>query len=62
MGLRITDGISLARYRQISGTALAVDKILEFENAGLLTRSKDQLSATAQGRLLLDSLCNELLA
>jgi len=61
MGLRIKPGISLSRYRQISGQVLAPETIVEFEKAGLLKTSKDNLSATAQGRLVLDTLCRELL-
>ncbi len=61
MGLRITDGISLSRYKKISGQNLAPKTIAAFEKAGLLHISKDNLSATAKGRMVLDSLCRQLL-
>jgi len=61
MGLRITGGISLSRYREISGQKLSPKTIAEFERVGLLQTSKDHLSATPKGRMVLDSLCNELL-
>ncbi len=61
MGLRIRSGISLSRYRQISGQTLKLETIAEFEKAGLLARKNDQLSATTKGSLVLDALCRELL-
>ncbi|MBL4853431.1 MAG: radical SAM family heme chaperone HemW [Robiginitomaculum sp.] len=62
MGLRISSGISLSRYKQISGHGLAPERIAEFERAGLLVTSKDKLSATVQGSLVLDTVCRELLS
>ncbi len=62
MGMRISEGISLSRYMQISGHALAVDKITDFEKAGLLVKLGDQLSASPKGRMVLDTLCRELLS
>ncbi|PHS39687.1 MAG: coproporphyrinogen III oxidase [Robiginitomaculum sp.] len=61
MGLRITGGINLSRYREISGQKLAPETIAEFEKLGLLQTSEDRLSATPKGRMVLDSLCNQLL-
>jgi len=62
MGLRISEGISLSRYQQISGHNLAPDKIKHYVEAGLLVLRDDRLSATHKGRMVLDTLCRELLA
>jgi len=61
MGLRISAGISLSRYRQISGHNLAPGKINQYVDAGLLILREDRLSATPKGRMVLDTLCHELL-
>ncbi len=61
MGMRINKGVSLSRYKQISGHALAPEKIKQYAAAGLLTKQGDRLSATPKGRLVLDTLCHELL-
>lgn len=61
MGMRITEGISLSRYKQISGRDLAPEKIKQFAEAGLLRKGEDQLSATPKGRMVLDTLCHEFL-
>lgn len=62
MGMRISEGISLSHYRKISGNTLAPEKIVQYEKAGLLKQDGDQLSATPKGRLVLDTLCHELLS
>lgn len=61
MGMRISEGISLSRYKQISGHDLAPEPIQQYVDAGLLTLQGDRLNATPKGRLVLDSLCHELL-
>ena len=62
MGMRITEGISLRRHKHISGHNLSPEKIVQYELAGLLSHDGDQLSATAKGRMVLDTLCHELLS
>jgi len=61
MGMRLKQGISLSRYTQISGHALAPEKIQQYVTAGLLVKQGDRLSPTSKGRLVLDTLCHELL-
>jgi len=61
MGMRITEGINLSRYEQISGHALTPKKVRQYIDAGLLAQQDDRLSATPKGRFVLDTLCHELL-
>ncbi len=61
MGLRITKGISLARFKTISGKSLNPKRIRDYIQAGLLQKQQGRLMATPAGRLVLDRLCHELL-
>jgi putative oxygen-independent coproporphyrinogen III oxidase len=61
MGMRINEGISLSRYKNISGHSLAPEKVKQYVDAGLLALQGDRLVATPKGRLVLDALCHELL-
>ena len=59
MGLRISDGISLARIEGVANTQLKIpDHLLDM---GLLGLSEDQLRATKSGRPLLNQLVQALM-
>ena len=59
MGLRISDGISLARIEGVANTQLKIpDHLLDM---GLLALSEDQLRATKSGRPLLNQLVQALM-
>ncbi|MBI1385450.1 MAG: coproporphyrinogen III oxidase [Rhizobiales bacterium] len=62
MGLRLTEGISLARLAEISGLALAPAFLGNLERQGLVNwdRAAGRLAATPSGLLVLDSLLVEL--
>ena len=60
MGLRISEGISLRRFREISGNSISLRTIKTYVQAGLLRLKNDRLAATPKGRLVLDSLSHEL--
>jgi oxygen-independent coproporphyrinogen-3 oxidase len=62
MGLRLAEGIDLARFAAIGGSALDEDRLDALESDGLITRSDSRLAATAQGRLVLNRLILELAA
>ncbi len=66
MGLRLTEGVSFARFRARCGVAFdrAVDpaRVAALVEGGLLARDANHVRATAAGRGLLDSLLAELLA
>ncbi|MCU0800265.1 MAG: radical SAM family heme chaperone HemW [Rhodobacteraceae bacterium] len=61
MGLRVQDGIDRARFRSIGGIE-PLAKLAELEGLGLITLSDQRVSATAKGRLLLNSVLQALLA
>jgi len=61
MGLRIEEGVSLARFREIANRRLPAETISELESVGLIQRFDDKLKATSQGRLLLNSVTEKLL-
>jgi len=62
MGLRLEEGVSLARYESLSGRALELSRIGGLMRDGLLIRDGDRIAATPQGRLVLDPLLGRLLA
>ncbi len=58
MGLRLSEGISLARFESLAGRPLVID---DFVKDGLLVADRGMLKATASGRLVLNRLISELL-
>ncbi len=62
MGLRLEEGVSLARHARLAGHALDPARIDGLVRDGLLTRDGDRIVATPQGRLVLDPLLARLLA
>jgi putative oxygen-independent coproporphyrinogen III oxidase len=60
MGLRISEGIDLARYEKLNGMAMDANKIAGLKSLGLIKREGSQLKATIQGRRLLNALIAEL--
>lgn len=66
MGLRLEEGISLARYEAITGRALPEERLARLETQHLIARAQrgndTRLIATPEGRMVLDTLLGELLA
>jgi len=62
MGLRLEEGVSLARYARLTGKGIAASRIDNLIGDGLLMRDGDLIRTTAQGRLVLDALLARLLA
>jgi oxygen-independent coproporphyrinogen-3 oxidase len=62
MGLRLSEGIDLARLTAIGGGALDEARIGALESQGLLARRDSRLAATPKGRLVLNRLILELAA
>jgi oxygen-independent coproporphyrinogen-3 oxidase len=62
MGLRLAEGIDLARLAAIGGSALDEGRLDALESDGLITRSGLRLAATHEGRLVLNRLILELAA
>jgi oxygen-independent coproporphyrinogen-3 oxidase len=62
MGLRLAEGLDLARLAAIGGSALDEGRLDALESDGLITRSGLRLAATHEGRLVLNRLILELAA
>jgi coproporphyrinogen III oxidase-like Fe-S oxidoreductase len=64
MGLRLHEGVDLARIRAASGVAAPINLTAagRLQTLGLLTLNKDHLAVTESGMLLLDSILAEIVA
>ena len=61
MGLRVADGVSLKRFKQISDYELPPTRLQPFIEGGYLIQNNDQLLATHNGRLVLNHITEKLL-
>ncbi len=62
MGLRLSDGIDLARLAAIDGRSLDEERVNALAQEGLIKREGKRLAATPKGRLVLNRLILELAA
>ena len=62
MGIRLSEGIDLGRYEVLAGSPLNANKINGLRELGMIQLTDDRLTATAQGRLLLNAIIRELVA
>lgn len=62
MGLRLSEGVSLNCFEEISMRRINPDRLSFFAKQNLITVKGDQLVATPSGRLVLNRLLTELLA
>ena len=62
MGIRLTEGLNIDRFRKIAGHPLPDDRITYLRDLGMITLSGDRLTATDQGRPVLNAIIRELLA
>ena len=60
MSLRLTEGLDLGRYAEISGVELNGEKIRSLTDMGMLTQSNTHLRTTAAGRMVLNAVLREL--
>lgn len=61
MGLRLSEGISLSRYKELSGSALSPEKIDFLEKIGMVEHLPDnRLKVTPKGFLVLDAVVADL--
>jgi oxygen-independent coproporphyrinogen-3 oxidase len=60
MGLRLADGIDLARYALITGSPLGPDAISRLVNLGMIEVENLSLRATPRGRVLLNAVIADL--
>ncbi|MDH3582490.1 MAG: coproporphyrinogen III oxidase, partial [Hyphomicrobiales bacterium] len=59
MGLRLAEGVNIARY-EAAGGKLPADRLRWLEEDGLVARANGHLRATSEGRLLLNAIVAEL--
>tara|TARA_R110002033_G_scaffold44834_3_gene87939 strand:+ start:2000 stop:3145 length:1146 start_codon:yes stop_codon:yes gene_type:complete len=62
MGLRLTDGVDLARFEALSGRSVAPDTLKNLSELGLLDQRGRNVSVTEQGVSVLNGVLRELLA
>lgn len=60
MGLRLSEGIDVSRYRARWGTGPDASRIRPLAEAGLVSQNGNRLAATPRGRLVLNALIAEL--
>lgn len=61
MGIRLSEGFSPDRYKSLCGDALNETIITDLCGMNLLTRKNDRITATDDGRMVLDTLTRQLL-
>jgi len=63
MGLRLYEGLDIARYEALAGRPLSSEKLFDLQEAGLVEmRGNSRLRATAEGRIVLNSVIAALAA
>ena len=62
MGLRLHEGIDPDRFQKLNGKSLSPDAVRNFIASGHLEFAGNRLRATAEGRIVLNTLLAELLA
>ncbi|MCC5986602.1 MAG: coproporphyrinogen III oxidase [Pararhodobacter sp.] len=60
MGLRLAEGIDIARYRLLGGKGLAAEEIADLSAQGYLRHRGERLGLTPAGRLVMDALLARL--
>ena len=60
MGLRLSEGIDIARHTALAGAALDETRIAALEALGMAQRNRGHLRATAAGRMLLNQVIAKL--
>lgn len=61
MGLRLKEGISLSRYRSLSGRDLQTDSLDHLTDIGMINLSEDRLIVTDQGVVVLNAVIEALI-
>lgn len=61
MGLRLSEGVDLARYKALSGRALIGSRVDRLLDLGVISVKNQRLTVLPTGRVLLNSILTELL-
>lgn len=62
MALRLAEGADLARHAALAGAPIPAERIEGLVTSGHLARRGDRIAATAEGRIVLNTILAELLA
>jgi oxygen-independent coproporphyrinogen-3 oxidase len=57
----LTEGVSLSRYKALSGKPLESQRMQNLLDLGMIEKNRDQLRVLPQGRMVLNSVLAELL-
>lgn len=61
MGLRMSEGIDLARFTALSGTTVSGPRVEVLRELGMISLEKQRLTVLPKGRMVLNSVLSELL-
>ncbi|MBY6056416.1 radical SAM family heme chaperone HemW [Leisingera daeponensis] len=61
MGMRLSEGVDMVRYSQISGRNFPEERLQHLAQLGMVTISDQRLCVTSQGRTVLNAVLRELL-
>ncbi|WP_293573614.1 radical SAM family heme chaperone HemW [Phaeobacter sp.] len=61
MGMRLVEGLDMERFHNISGHTLSADRVQHLSELGMITVKDGQLTATHDGRAVLNAVLRELL-
>ena len=61
MGLRVSEGIDMARYKRLAGQAIDAQALFDLQDIGMVIVNGSRLQATEKGRIVLNSVIGELL-
>ncbi|MFC2969980.1 radical SAM family heme chaperone HemW [Acidimangrovimonas pyrenivorans] len=61
MGLRLAEGLDLARYAYLAGESINMNIINDLEDIGMVCSTPERLIATDRGRMVLNAVIRELL-
>ncbi|CUI01342.1 radical SAM family heme chaperone HemW [Leisingera aquaemixtae] len=61
MGMRLTEGLDMVRFTELSGRRLPESKLNDLVDLGMVTISEKRLRATGQGRAVLNAVLRDLL-
>ena len=61
MGLRLTEGIDMARYRALAGQPLSDTTLQHLSDIGMIAVAGDRVGVTGTGRMVLNAIITELM-
>lgn len=61
MGMRLSEGVDMVRYSQISGRNFPEERLQHLAQLGMVTISDQRICVTSQGRTVLNAVLRELL-